>query len=118
MLALVQALKKWKHYLLSISVLVYKDNVTLKLCRPAQNLTPRQVRCVAYFHMFDIEITHIQGKDNTASDALSRFMRLIPMQSVESEKDDWKRAYLADPVMGSKYFTASGQPVDLTCWHS
>ena len=45
-------------------------------------------------------------------------MRLSQIQSVDYKKGDWKRAYLADPVMGSKYFTALGDPVDLMCWHS
>ena len=88
MLALVHALKKWKHHLLGSRVLVYTDNVALKFWRTAQNLSPIQVRWVAYFQMFDIEIVHIPGKNNTAADALSRLMRLNPMQSVESEKSE------------------------------
>ena len=68
--------------------------------------------------MFDIEIAHIPCKENTAADALSRLMGLSTMQSVESETDDTKKAYFADPVAGSKYFTASCKPVYFTCWHS
>ena len=110
----MHALKKWKHYLLGSQVLVYADNVALKFLRTAQNLSPRKVRLV---QVVGIKNLHIPGKYNTAADALSRLMRLNPMQSVDSEKNYWKRTYLADPVMGSKYFTASGEPVDLTCWH-
>ena len=71
----------------------------------------------AYFQFISSMRTY-QAKPSAAADALSRLIRLSPMQSVESEKDDGKRAYLRDPVMGSKFFTASGKLVDLTCWHS
>ena len=71
----------------------------------------------AYFQFISRMRTY-QAKPSAATDALSRLIRLSPMQSVESEKDDGKRAYLGDPVMGSKFFTASGGSVDLTIWHS
>ena len=44
MLALVHALKKWKHYLLGSKVVAYTDNVALKFWRTAQNLSLRQIR--------------------------------------------------------------------------
>ena len=72
MLALVHAMKKWKHYLQGPKVLAYTDNVALRYWRTAQNLSPRQVRWLAFLGMFDLEIAHIPGVTNTAADALSR----------------------------------------------
>ena len=47
MLALVHALKKWKHYLMGSKVLAYTDNVALRYWKTAQNLTPsRSMACV------------------------------------------------------------------------
>ena len=37
MLAIVIALKKWKHYLLGAKILAYTDNVALKFWKTAQN---------------------------------------------------------------------------------
>ena len=39
MLALVHALKKWKHYLMGSTVLAYTDNVALKYWRTAEKFT-------------------------------------------------------------------------------
>ena len=79
MLALVHALKKWKHYLIGSKVLAYTDNVALRYCKTAQNLSPRQVRWLAYIGMFDLNIAHIPGISNTSADALSH---LRPQPSV------------------------------------
>ena len=40
MLALVHALKTWKHYLMGSKVLAYTDNVALSYWKTAQNLSP------------------------------------------------------------------------------
>ena len=62
MLALVHALKKWKHYLLGARVKAYTDNVALRYWQTAQNLSPRQIRWLAYLAMYDLEIAHLPGK--------------------------------------------------------
>ena len=72
MLAIVHALKKWKHYLLGAQIKAFTENVALKLWSTAQHLYPRQVRWQAYISMFGIDISHIPGITNTAADALSR----------------------------------------------
>ena len=104
MLALVHALKKWKHYLMGSKTLAYTDNVALKYWRTSENLSPRQVRWVAHISMFDIEIAHIPGVTNTAADALSRLACPLLAQA----EDDWKTDYVADPRLGKIYFDAEG----------
>ena len=54
MLALVHALKKWKHYLMGSKTLAYTDNLALKYWRTSENLSPRQVRWVAHINILDI----------------------------------------------------------------
>ncbi|MGV1089522.1 MAG: reverse transcriptase domain-containing protein, partial [Mycobacterium sp.] len=120
MLALVHALKKWKHYLLGSHVTVYTDNTTLKYWRTAQNLSERQSRWLAYIQMFDIEIHHIKGVENTAADALSRLECRTNVEVVddeEDERDSWKDAYLKDQVLKEKYFTNTGAVADPSVWH-
>ena len=72
MLALVHAIKKWKHYLIGSKELACTDNVALCYWKTAQNLSPRHFRWLAYIGMFDLDIAHIPGITNTAADALSR----------------------------------------------
>ena len=98
MLALVHALKKWKHYLMGSKVLAYTDNVALRYWKTAQNLSPRQVLWLAYIGMFDLDIAHIPGITNTAADALSRLASpALCCPVIGSPTDDWKDAYKLDP---------------------
>ena len=53
--------------------------------------------------MFDLEISHIPGKDNTAADALSRLA--CPMIA---KRDDWLPSYKADPKIANVYFDKKG----------
>ena len=71
-LGLVHALKKWKHYLQGSKVVAHTDNMALKYWRTAQNLSPRQMRWLAYLQLFDLKVVYIPGSTNTAADALSR----------------------------------------------
>jgi len=43
MLAIVPALKQWKHHLLGAQIKAFTDNVTLKFWRTVQHLSPRTV---------------------------------------------------------------------------
>ena len=95
-LALVHALKKWMHYLMGSTVLVYTDDVALKYWRTAENVSNCQVRWLAYIGMFDIEITSVT---NTAAYAISR--RVCHAIAVN---DDWKLDYMADTKRGPQLF--------------
>jgi len=74
MLALVYALKMWKHYHMGSKVLAYTDNVALRYRKTAQNLSPRHVRWLSYIgiSMFEMDIAHIPGVTNTVTDAFYR----------------------------------------------
>ena len=107
MLALVHALKKWKHYLMGSNVLAYTDNVALRHWKTAQNLPPRHVRWLAYIGMFDLDIAHITGVTNTAADALSRLASpALCCPVTGSADDDWKDAYKLDHRTRAERFDA------------
>ena len=69
MLALVDALKTWKHYPIGSKVLAYSDNVNLRYWDTSQNLSGSNVRWLASIGVFDLNIVHIHGVTNTAAEA-------------------------------------------------
>ena len=70
MLALVDTLEEWRHYLLGVAVLVYTDNSALSYLQKNPKPSPRQVR---WLGRYDLKISHIPGRSNVAADALSRY---------------------------------------------
>ena len=72
-LALVDTLEEWMHYLLGVAVLVYTDNSALSYLQKNQKLSPSQVRWLEKLQRYDLKISHIPGLNNVAADALSRY---------------------------------------------
>ena len=73
MLALVNTLDEWRHYLLGVAVMVYTDNSALSYMQKNSNPSPRQVRWLEKMQRYDLKISLIQGRTNVAADALSRY---------------------------------------------
>lgn len=73
-LAIVCALKEWRHYLggAKLSVVVLTDHKSLRHLQTQPNLSARQARWTEFLSQFDFEIIYQQGKDNIVADALSR----------------------------------------------
>ena len=72
LLAVVHALKKWRHYLLSQVFELVTDHKSLKWIFTQPNLNMRQRRWVEFLQEFTFEIKFRPGKENQAADALSR----------------------------------------------
>ena len=76
MLAIVCALKEWRHYLhgSKFKVIVRTDHRSLVHFRRQPNLTERQARWSEFVEEFgnDMEIEYQEGKENVVADALSR----------------------------------------------
>ena len=73
MLALVDTLEEWRHYLLGVAVLVYTDNSALSYLQKNPKPSPRKVRCLEKLQRYDLNISHIPGRSNVAADALSLY---------------------------------------------
>ena len=73
MLALVNTLEEWRHYLLGVTVLVYTDNSALSYLQKNPKPSPRQVRWLEKLQRYDLKISHIPWRSNVAADALSRY---------------------------------------------
>jgi hypothetical protein len=76
MLAIICALKEWRHYLhgSNFKIMVRTDHRSLVHFRRQPNLSERQARWSEFVEEFgpDLVIEYQQGKDNVAADALSR----------------------------------------------
>ena len=74
MLAVIQGLEDWRHYLegLPEPFTIVTDHRNLEYWRTAQNLTRRQARWSLYLSRFNFHLTHKPGTALTQADPLSR----------------------------------------------
>jgi hypothetical protein len=70
--AIIQALKKWRHYLVPQEFVLYSDNQDLQLITRQEKLNQRHAKWIEYMHNFTFVIKHIARNANKFVDALSR----------------------------------------------
>src|SRR5690606_29992925 len=73
LLAIVDALKQWRHYLHGAKFRVETDHHSLIWLKDQRTLNHRQIRWLQFLASMDPAITYLQGKQNVVADALSRF---------------------------------------------
>src|SRR6476469_9282020 len=81
MLAIIRALKEWRHYLLGaqFDFVVKTDHQSLEyFLKPTNQLTGRQARWSEFAQEFKFEIKYLPGKHNTVADVLSRRADHLP----------------------------------------
>jgi hypothetical protein len=76
--AIIQDLKKWRHYLVLQKFVLYNDNQALQFITRQEKLNQRHAKWVEYMKNFTFVIKHIVGNANKVVDALSR--RCLIMQ--------------------------------------
>ncbi|KAJ9542719.1 hypothetical protein OSB04_029225 [Centaurea solstitialis] len=72
LVAVVFALKIWRHYLYGVKCTIYTDHRSLKYFLDQPNLNMRQRRWLDVVKDYDCEILYHPGKANVVADALSR----------------------------------------------
>jgi RNase H-like domain found in reverse transcriptase/Reverse transcriptase (RNA-dependent DNA polymerase)/Integrase zinc binding domain/Chromo (CHRromatin Organisation MOdifier) domain/Integrase core domain len=74
LLAIVQTLKKYQHYLRGTKypVIIKSDHRNLRTFMTTKELNARQARWAEELSSYNFVIEHIKGKENTVADALSR----------------------------------------------
>jgi hypothetical protein len=75
LLGIIQALKKWRHYIQGSghTTIVYSDHKNLTYFQTAQKLNDRQARWSLYLSGFDLKLIHLSGTKMVQSDTLSRW---------------------------------------------
>jgi hypothetical protein len=86
LLAIVQALKEWRHYIQGSghTTIVLSDHNNLQHFKVPQTIGRRMARWTLYLSEFDIKLVHIPGKKNIQADSLSRRPDLCP-QGTDNE---------------------------------
>jgi RNase H-like domain found in reverse transcriptase len=81
LLATMQALKKWRHYIQGPghTTIVLSDHGNLQHFKVPQTIGRRMARWTLYLCEFNIKLVHIPGKKNIQADSLSRRPDLCPL---------------------------------------
>lgn len=72
LLAILHAVKNWRHYLFGNQIIVKTDHHALTFLNKGTGLNARMVRWAIALGEFDLQIEYIKGKENIAADFLSR----------------------------------------------
>jgi hypothetical protein len=109
--AVIQALKKWRHYLVPKEFVLYNDNHALQFVTQQEKLNQNHAKWVEYIHNFTLVIKHISGTANKFVDALSKKCLLMQEFRVKTLGfDNLKDMYRDDPDFKEMY-EASENPV-------
>jgi len=79
LLAVMYALKQWRHYLLGAHSKVQTDHKSLTFIQTQPHLSQRQARWMETLQEYDVTIEYLKGEANVVADALSR----LPMDRQE-----------------------------------
>ena len=72
LLALIYALKKWRHYVSGTTIRAYTDHQSLVLWHTFKNLAGRKARWVLELSQYNVELVYKPGLENIVADTLSR----------------------------------------------
>jgi hypothetical protein len=79
--AIIQALKKWRHYLVPQEFVLYSDNQALQFITRQEKLNHRHAKWIEYMPNFTFVIKHIARNDDKVVDALSK--RCLTLQEFQ-----------------------------------
>jgi hypothetical protein len=70
--AIIQSLKKWRHYLVPQEFVLYSNNQALQFITRQEKLNQRHAKWVEFMQNFTFVIKHNVGNANKVADALSK----------------------------------------------
>ena len=114
----IQALKKWRHYLVPKEFVLYSDNHALQFVTQQEKLNQKHAKWVEFMQNFTFVIKHISRTANKIVDALSRKCFLMQEFRVKTLGfDNLKEMYRDDPDFKEAY-EASESPIlrDTSQW--
>jgi hypothetical protein len=122
LLAIVDALRTWRHYLLGIPFDLQTDHASLRYLQTQPHLSGRLVRWAEFLQEYDFSIAHIPGKSNVVADALSRradFMAppfmTCPRPDLAADPETPLLAALSAAVHDTRAAILKAQRLDATC---
>jgi hypothetical protein len=102
--AVIQALKKWRHYLVPKEFVLYSDNHALQFMTQQEKLNQKHAKWVEFMPNFTFVTKHISGTANKVADALSKKCLLMQEFRVKSLGfDNFKEMYRDDPDFKEAY---------------
>jgi hypothetical protein len=90
LVAVVHALRKWRHYLMGKKFELRTDHNGLKYLFDQPTLNARQIRWLEFLCEYDFDIKHIKGKDNKVADALSRKVHKLHATTISMYQTEMK----------------------------
>ena len=81
--AIVQALKKWRHYLIPKEFVLYTNHKALQYSGSQHKLNQRHIKWIDYLQSFTFVIKHKSGVTNRVADALNRRHSLLIEMKIE-----------------------------------
>jgi hypothetical protein len=109
--AIIQALKKWRHYLIPKEFVLYRDNHALQFVTQQENLNQRHVKWVEYMQNFTFVTKHISGTANKVVDAFSRKCLLLQEFRVKTLGFDDLRDMYRDDLDFKEVYEAAENPI-------
>ena len=108
--AIVQALKKWRHYLMAKEFVLYSHNHALPFIMQHPMLNQKHAKWVEYLQSFDFVLKHI-GQSNKVVDALGRKNLLIQESQIQVLGFDFLKELYKDDAYSREAFEACQNPV-------
>jgi hypothetical protein len=116
MLAIVKAIRKWRHYLLGKPFIVRTDHKSLKYLLEQRITTPAQTRWLPKLLGYDYTIKYKKGVENQAANSLSRIGEVHFLFISVPHADWWPQLQTKmkqDPFYASYTSNNTSQPMTL-----
>ncbi|WVZ14456.1 hypothetical protein V8G54_012022 [Vigna mungo] len=100
LMTIVQAVQKWKHYLMGSHFVIITDQKSLKFLTDQRLLTEQQFKWAFKLIGYDFEIRFRPGKENSVADALSRRQYFMAMSLFQTDEwETWETEVQHDPKL-------------------
>ena len=97
----IQALKKWRHFLLPKEFFLYTDHQTLQYLNCQGKLNKRNLKSVDFLQSYTFFLKHRSGKSNRVVDGLRRRQLFLTEMKIEVVGfKEISNLYLKDPNFG------------------
>jgi hypothetical protein len=94
LVAIVHALKRWRHYLMGRRFELRTDHNGLKYLFDQPTLNARQSRWLDFLCEYDFDVKHMKGKENKVVDALIKRVHELHATTISMYRSDIKRIIL------------------------